>query len=90
LRVIGHARSLRDLDLDRRLLKYPCSYLIYSEPFDAMPDAAKAAVYTRLWEVLSGRERGDRYRVLSAADRQAILEILRETKPDLPEYFVTS
>jgi hypothetical protein len=47
-------------------------------------------VYTRLWEVLSGRERGDRYRVLSAADRQAILEILRETKPDLPEYFVTS
>lgn len=81
---------MRDLDLDRRLLKYPCSYLIYSEQFDAMPDAAKAAVYTRLWEVLSGRERGDRYRVLSAADRQAILEILRETKPDLSEYFVTS
>jgi hypothetical protein len=86
----SEGRSLRDLDLDRRLLKYPCSYLIYSEQFDAMPDAAKAAVYTRLWEVLSGRERGDRYRVLSAADRQAILEILRETKPDLPEYFVTS
>jgi hypothetical protein len=83
-------RSLRDLDLNRRLLKYPCSYLIYSEPFDAMPPAAKAAVYARLWEVLSGRERGERYTVLSPADRQAILEILRETKPDLPEYFLTS
>ena len=86
----SHGRSLRDLDLNRRLLKYPCSYLIYSEPFDAMPPAAKAAVYARLWEVLSGRERSERYNVLSDADRQAILEILRETKPDLPEYFVMS
>ena len=86
----SRGRSLRDLDLHRRLLKYPCSYLIYSEPFDRMPPAARAVVYARLWEVLSGRERSERYNVLSAADRQAILEILRETKPDLPEYFITS
>jgi hypothetical protein len=86
----SRGRSLRDLDLQRRLLKYPCSYLIYSEPFDAMPAAAKSAVYARLWEVLSGREPSERYSGLSAADRQAILEILRETKPDLPEFFVTS
>jgi hypothetical protein len=86
----SRGRSLRDLDLNRRLLKYPCSYLIYSEPFDAMPPAAKAAVYTRLWEVLSGRERGERYDVLTLADRQVVLEILRETKPDLPEYFAGS
>ncbi len=25
-------RSLRDLDLTTRLFKYPCSYLIYSQP----------------------------------------------------------
>jgi hypothetical protein len=86
----ARGRSLRDLDLTRRLLKYPCSYLIYSEPFDAMPPAAKAAVYARMWEVLSGRETGDRYAVLSQADRAAILEILRETKKDLPEYFAGS
>jgi hypothetical protein len=86
----SRGRSLRDLDLNERLLKYPCSYLIYSEPFDAMPADAKSAVYSRLWEVLSGRERGERYNVLSVADRQAILEILRETKPDLPEYFAGS
>jgi hypothetical protein len=85
----SRGRSLRDLDLNRRLLKYPCSYLIYSEPFDAMPAAAKTAVYSRLWEVLSGRERGERYTVLSPADRQAILDILRETKPELPEYYAS-
>ena len=80
-------RSLRDLDLQGRLLKYPCSYLIYSAPFDGMPAAAKAAVYARLWEVLSGEERRPVYRKLTTADRQAILEILRDTKPDLPAYF---
>jgi hypothetical protein len=80
-------RSLRDLDLERRLLKYPCSYLIYSEPFDGLPPAAKAAVYRRMWDVLSGRETGDRYSTLSRADRTAIIEILRETKTDLPDYW---
>jgi hypothetical protein len=80
-------RSLRDLDLGERLLKYPCSYLIYSPSFDALPAEAKAAVYARMWEVLSGRERNSRYARLTAEDRQAIIEILRETKDDLPEYF---
>jgi hypothetical protein len=81
-------RSLRELDLNQRLLKYPCSYLIYSPAFDAMPAEAKAAVYERLWEVLSGAERDSRYAGLTAEDRQAILEILRETKDDLPGYFI--
>jgi len=80
-------RSLRQLDLTRRLLKYPCSYVIYSAPFDALPEAAKAAVYQRLWDVLSGRVSDARYRVLSAEDRTAIIEILRDTKKDLPAYW---
>ena len=80
-------RSLRQLDLNRRLLKYPCSYMIYSDAFDAMPPLAKNAVYRRLWRVLSGLERGDPYSHLSATDRTAILEILRGTKKDLPDYF---
>jgi hypothetical protein len=80
-------RSLRELSLTNRMLKYPCSYLIYSEPFDAMPAAAKAAVYARMWEILSGEERGARYDRLTPADRQAIVEILRDTKKDLPAYF---
>ena len=48
-------RSLYELDLQRRLLKYPCSYLIYSPAFDALPPLAKAPIYRRLWQVLVGR-----------------------------------
>jgi hypothetical protein len=80
----GKGRSLRELDLTRRLLRYPCSYLIYSEPFDSLPATAKVAVYQRLWEVLNGQVSDDRYASLSTADRSAIIEILRDTKKDLP------
>jgi len=80
-------RSLREFDLERRLMRYPCSYMIYSEAFDALPSPAKDAIYRRLWEVLSGADRNDRYQRLSLADRQAIVEILRDTKADLPDYF---
>ena len=81
-------RSFHDLDLTRRLLKYPCSYLIYSEAFDALPPAAKEPIYRRMWAVLSGAETGERYRsALPLGDRRAIVEILKETKPDLPHYF---
>lgn len=80
-------RSLREFDLRRRLFRYPCSYMIYTPAFDAMPAAAREAVYRRLWDVLSGRETGPRYNALSAGDRAAIVSILRATKPDLPAYF---
>ena len=80
-------RSLRQLDLDRRLMRYPCSYMIYSDAFSALPDAAKNLVYRRLWQVLSGEDKQPRYAQLSPADRQAIVEILRDTKKDLPDYF---
>ena len=83
-------RSLRDLQLSDRLMRYPCSYLIYSEPFDALPPEAKALVYKRLWEVLSGRDTDDRYSRLTSALRQDILEILRATKRDLPSYFLSA
>jgi hypothetical protein len=80
-------RSLRDLDLKRRLFKYPCSFLIYSEAFDALPDAAKGPLYGRLWEILTGRDQSPRFAGLSQSERQAVLEILLETKSDLPEYW---
>jgi hypothetical protein len=80
-------RSLRQLDLERRLMRYPCSYMIYSAAFDALPAATRDAVYRRMWAVLSGQESGERYAHMAAADRQAAIEILRETKPGLPKYF---
>jgi len=80
-------RSLRQLDLDRRLMRYPCSYMIYSDAFDALPESAKNLVYRRLWQVLSGQDKDARYARLSATDRRAIIEILRSTKKGLPDYF---
>ena len=80
-------RSLRQLDLGRRLFRYPCSYMIYAPAFDALMPQAKDAIYERLWAILSGAERGREYARLSHADRLAIVEILKETKSDLPRYF---
>ena len=68
-------------------MRYPCSYMIYTPAFDALPEAAKRAVYQRLWDVLSGREQDPKYRRLSLADRKAVVEILRGTKADLPAFF---
>ncbi|MFY9690288.1 MAG: hypothetical protein WAJ86_10155, partial [Candidatus Acidiferrales bacterium] len=83
----AEGRSLRQLDLKQRLMRYPCSYMIYSPAFDALPQDLKAAIYDRMWIILSGRDRGAKYTKLSLADRQAIVEILRATKRDLPDYF---
>jgi hypothetical protein len=80
-------RSLRQLDLRLRLMRFLCSYLIYSPAFDNLPEAARAAIYRRMWQVLSGEEARPKYGRLSLADRRAIVEILRETKRDLPDYF---
>ena len=81
-------RSLRDLDLKTRLLRYPCSYMIYSPAFEALPSAAKTAIYQRMSKVLSGSLKEKKYARLTLADRRAIVEILRDTKPDLPPDFI--
>jgi hypothetical protein len=81
----SQGRSLRDFDLQKRIFKYPCSYLIYSEAFDAIPSPAKDYVYRRLFDILSGREQAPEFASLSSQDRRAILEILVATKPGLPE-----
>ncbi len=80
-------RSLRDFDLKTRLFRYPCSFLIYSHAFEHLPAEVKALVYRRLWEVLTGVDESEDFGHLTPADRQAILEILRDTKSDLPDYW---
>jgi hypothetical protein len=75
-------RSLRDLDLRTRLFKYPLSYVVYSEAFDALPLYVRQYLYGRLRDILQGTDRSATYARLSAADRAAVLEILTATKPD--------
>jgi hypothetical protein len=77
----SQGRSLREFDLERRLFKYPLSYLIYSESFDALPAAVSDYVYGRLQEILTAEDPGADFSHLSATDREAILEILEDTKP---------
>jgi hypothetical protein len=79
-------RSLKQLDLTTRIMRYPCSYMIYTDAFDGLPAVAKDLTYRRLWQVLSGQDTDKRYAHLTLADRQAIVEILRATKKDLPAY----
>ncbi len=80
-------RSLRELDLRTKLFRYPCSYLIYSEAFDALPPPALEQVYRQLWRALTGQTQDKALLTIPAAERQAVLEILRATKTNLPAYF---
>ena len=70
-------RSLRDFDLKTRLFRYPLSYTVYSSVFDQMVPEARNRVYRGLFDALSG----------SGAEKRAALEILRDTKAGLPEYW---
>lgn len=79
----SQGRSLRDLDLSGRLFKYPCSYLIYSKSFDELPREMRDYVWQRLGKILSGEDKSEKFSHLSESDRQAIAEILRDTKPEL-------
>ncbi len=80
-------RSLRELDLKTRLFRYPLSFLVYSEAFDALPAPAKEYIWRRVWDVLTGREQRKEFAALTLADREAIREILLETKSGLPAYW---
>jgi hypothetical protein len=78
-------RRLRQLDLTRRLLRYPCSYLIYSDSFNALPSEAKSYLYTRLHQVLEGQENTEnnkKFSHLTPQDKKNIHEILLATKPE--------
>ena len=81
-------RSLREFDLRTRLFRYPLSYMVYDAAFDALPGPVLDHVYRRLFDVLTGKEDHPHPLArLTRADRRAILEILKDTKPALPEYW---
>ncbi|HEY4366101.1 MAG TPA: hypothetical protein VGN07_02620 [Steroidobacteraceae bacterium] len=78
-------RSLRDFDLKTRTFRYPCSYLIYSEHFDHIPQPARSYVYRRLLEVLTNQDNSSDFSHLTVQDRNDILAILLATKKGLPQ-----
>ncbi|MCP4192537.1 MAG: hypothetical protein GY768_18135 [Planctomycetaceae bacterium] len=80
-------RSLRKFNLKTRLFQYPCSYLIYSPAFDALEKPLRNEVYLQLWNVLTGKDQSSEYSHLNGDTRTAILEILQQTKAQLPPYW---
>jgi hypothetical protein len=79
--VDSKGRTLRELDLDKRLMRYPLSYEIYSEQFDALPQVALDYVHSRVADVLLGKDTTGISARIPAAERKAIAEILIDTKP---------
>ncbi len=71
-------RSLRELDLRTRLFRYPLSYMIDSAAFAGLPDATRQSIYQRLRTALDTADHPMSAH-LSAADRRALVEILRDT-----------
>ncbi|MDB5386137.1 MAG: hypothetical protein JWM11_1783 [Planctomycetaceae bacterium] len=83
----SQGRSLRDFDLQTRLFKYPCSYLIDSAAFDALPKDVREYVLQRIWNVLEGKDQAREFSHLGPADRIAIREILVATCSNMPTYW---
>ena len=78
-------RSLRDFDLQDRLFRYPLSFIIYTDAFDALPDVVLDRLYQRLDQILAGTDTTGDFDHIDAPTRQAIREILLETKPAFAE-----
>ena len=78
----SRGRSLRDLDMRTRMFRYPLSYVVYSPAFDALPRAAREAVYRRVAALLRSTQKDAAVARLKPDERVAILEILAATKPE--------
>jgi hypothetical protein len=84
----AQGRSLRDLDLQTRLLRYPLSYLVYTPSFSALPDYARDYVFGKFAAVLQGRDHSPTYTFMTDADRRNTLQILTATLPAFAHYLL--
>lgn len=75
----SEGRSLRQFDLETRLFKYPCSFLIHSESYRGLPDSIRDHVENRLASILSGNDESEDFDHLDQKTKTALREILSET-----------
>lgn len=75
-------RSLREFDLQSRLFKYPCSFLIHSPAFASLPDEVRVPILKRLGKILGNEDADDEYKHLTLGQRRDIASILTETMPE--------
>lgn len=79
----SQGRSLRDFDLNRRLFRYPLSFLIYSDGIRALPPLAKREVFSLIAAALRDEPRSPLAHPLEPEVREAIRGILSETMPEV-------
>jgi hypothetical protein len=87
-RSAGNGASLKDFDLQKRLFRHPCSYMIYSPSFRGLPGLLKERVYSMLDEALTGS--APEFAYLTTAEKRQIRMILKETVDDLPAQWGSS
>jgi|TARA_B110000467_G_scaffold161087_1_gene181535 hypothetical protein len=80
-------RSLFELQMNGRMLRYPFSYLIYSDTFNNMPPEALNYLWAEIERILEPTERREGYEGLSRRNKIAIKEILLETHPSAKKYW---
>lgn len=78
----SQGRSLRDFDLQTRLFRYPCSYLIYSAAFDDLTLELRQEILRQLGSALHGSADKPSLVHISPETQKAIYEILLETHPE--------
>lgn len=77
-RADQNGASLKDFDLQTRMFRHRCSYMIYDPLLDGLPSVAKEAVFARLGAALRDGPDGAH---LAREEKENILSILRETHP---------
>lgn len=71
--------ALRDLDLQTRLFRYRCSYMIHTPGFVALPDAVRGRILAALERALGEEGAPAEFEYLPVDEKRAIRRILRET-----------
>ena len=74
--------SLADFQLNERIFKRRCSFMIYSSAFHNLPARVKSAVFGKMQAILSGDDPA--YAWLKAPERKQVAAILAETLPEWP------
>ncbi len=75
----GDGASLAEFQLNGRIFKHRCSYMIYSEAFRSLPDRVKSRVITGLRAVLEATTVTDAYPDMKVPERRKTAKILHET-----------
>lgn len=80
-------RTLYQLQMKRRMFRYPFSYMVYSDTFNQLPSEALNYLWPEIARILNPQFIHPGYEHLNREDKIAIKEILLETHPAATTYW---